>query len=131
MGSSVQTGGEGDATLEIEKSDAFWSLELMGGGGDGVEETEVEGHFAQGLYGVGVEEDIAFAAGARDFLNGLDDTGFVVSGHEGDEGGVWPDCFEDRVGLNGSVRVGFDEGDVVAFGLKGLCGGEDGVVFDG
>ncbi len=82
LSAPVQAGGQGETAFEVEKSHPFGSVELVCGGGDGVEGSKVHGHFAQGLYGVSVEKDSALAAGARDLFDGLDDAGFVVGGHE-------------------------------------------------
>ncbi len=41
-----------------------------------------EGHFSEGLHGVGVKKNTALAACARDFLDRLYDAGLVVGGHE-------------------------------------------------
>lgn len=78
-----------------------------------------------------MEKDVLLAAAGCDGLDGLNDTGLVVGGHDRDEGGVWANCCEDGLGLHGAVCVGSNEGDLVAFRLEGFGCGENGVVFDG
>lgn len=131
LSASVEAGCEWDPVFEVEKSDAFWALEFVSGSGGGVDGAEIDWQFADGLDGVGVAEDVFLATGLGDFGDGLDDAGFVIGGHEGDEDGVWADGFCDGFCVDGAVLIWGDEGDLEPLFLEVFCGGEDGVVFDG
>ena len=49
---------------------------------------DVDGDLADGLDGVGVEEDALLVADFADLADGLDDADFVVGVHDGDEDGL-------------------------------------------
>jgi len=49
-------------------------------------------NLADCLGGVSVKRDFAFTTDRTDFCNRLQNSGFIVRGHDGDQNGVGPQC---------------------------------------
>ena len=76
-----------DVAADDERADAEWAAEFVGGDGHcgGAEFAEAERKLAGGLGGIGVERDVVRIADGGQLGDGLDDAGFVVGEHGGDE----------------------------------------------
>ena len=79
---------------------------------------DVDGDLADGLGGVGVEEDFVLAAQLADLLHGLDDADLVVDHHDGDEGGLLADGLLQVGHLDPALGVDRQVGDLEALGLQ-------------
>ena len=75
---------------------------------------DIQWQFAGGLYGVGVEEDIAGAADSGDFLNWKDNASLIVGEHDGYHRGVFSDGFVNGVHINLPGAVHGNPSDVTA-----------------
>ena len=78
-----------DVVAHDERADAERAAEFVGGDGHrgDAELAEVDRQFAGDLGGVGVERDVVLVANRGEFGDRLDDAGFVVGEHGGDEAG--------------------------------------------
>ena len=76
-------------------------------------------------------EDVAAAADGGDFLDGEKDAGFVVSPHDGNDGGVGANLFLQEMEVDGAVGFDGHEGDGVALFLEELAVVEGGGMFNG
>lgn len=96
----------------------------MAGEGEQVdlERVDVDRDFAGGLHGVGVEINIGFFGDAADVFEGLDGAEFVVSVHDGDEGGFWAEGGAQAVGRDEAVAIYGEVADCYAFFFEGLAG---------
>ena len=83
----------------------------------------VNGHLTENLGGIGVKENLAFAANGTNFINGLERAILVVDGHDGDEDGIGLDGVEEGGEVNASGG-GFDGevADVEALAFEGAAG---------
>ncbi len=126
-------GPQWDAFADVEGADALRCVHFVARDRDqvGAEFAEVDGQFADGLHGVGVEERPAAVGENADGLDRLEDARFVVGEHDGDEGGVGTESFADLVGGDEAFGSWGKVGDVDALLFELLSGVEDGVVLDG
>ena len=130
MASAVDLLGDldaGVAAADVERADTLGPVELVAGEREDVDVVglHVDGDLADGLDGVGVEEDALLVADLADLADGLDDADFVVGVHDGDQDGLLRAFGDDgaaevvevdeAVGLDGQV------GDAVAHASPASC----------
>ena len=89
---------------------------------------DIEGDLAEGLNGVGVEEDALLAAGRADAGDVLHDADLVVGVHERDENGPLLERRANGVRRDRSVRLGLEVGDPESFPFERAAGVEHGAV---
>jgi hypothetical protein len=131
--SSALEGLEADArpAADVEGADALGAVELVAGDGEEVDVhgVDVDGDLADGLGGIGVEEDLALAAHAADLGEGLNDADLVVDGHDGDEDGLGAHGGLEIVEGDEAIALDGEVGDVEALLLHGAGRVEDAFVF--
>ena len=74
--------------------------------------------FSKPLNGVGMEQDTLIPTKSANFSDGLEGANFVVSCHDGNQLGIWPDGFTDRFGIYPALVVHRKIRDLEAF-LRG------------
>ena len=89
---------------------------------------DVDGDLADGLDGVGVEDDALFVAERADFLDRLDDADFVVGVHDRDEDGLVVHGALEVFDVDEAVALHGEIGDAEALLFELLAGVEDGLV---
>ena len=73
----------------FEETNAARAAEFVRGAGDEITFAQTfGGHFAEPLDGVGEERDFVGLTNGEEFAPGLDDAGFVVGAHHGDDAGA-------------------------------------------
>ena len=90
---------------------------------------DVDRNLANGLHGVGVEDDAAFAAHLADFRDRLQDADFVVGGHDRDQDGLVVHGALQVVEIDQAILLHRQIGHAVAEFLEMLAGVEHGLVF--
>ena len=90
LDAAVKEWGELNIAAHKECADAERAAEFVGGDGHsgGAEVIEIQRELAGGLGGVGVERDVAVVADFGELGDGLEDAGFIVGEHGGDESGL-------------------------------------------
>ena len=118
------------APAHVERAHALGPVHLVGGDGGEVHVhlLHVEGHLADGLDGVGVEEHFLLFGDLPDFLNRLQHADFVVGVHDGDEDGLVGDSSAQLVQINQAFFAHRQVGDLAAVLLQPLAGVEHGFV---
>src|SRR5437016_2553646 len=83
----VQQLAQARAATDVQSTDALWRVQLVSRNGEQInlERVDVDGNFAGGLHGVGVEIDIGFFSDAANFFERLNGAKLVVGVHDGDE----------------------------------------------
>ncbi len=133
MAAAVNLLGELDARVaaaDVQRADALGAVDLVAGEREQVDvvRLHVDGDLADGLHGVGVEDDALLVAELADLGDGLDDADLVVRVHDADEDGLVVHGalqvfdVDEAVGLHGQV------GDAVAGLFEALAGVERGLV---
>ncbi len=118
------------ATANIESAHTLGAVDLVAGERQHIDVVgdHVDGNLAHRLHCIGVEDDALLMAELADFADGLQDTDFVVGGHDGDEdglvihGALQVFDVDEAIGLHGQI------GDAVAVLLKALAGVEHSLV---
>ena len=85
--------GEAYAALCIQEAHTFGTVKLVGGGGEEVNVVfdDTDRNMADGLNGIGVEQDILFPADFSDLPDRLDGADFIVGIHDGHKAGILAD----------------------------------------
>lgn len=78
----------------------------------------IHGDFADSLSSISVEKDLVLAANLSNFLNGLNDTNFIVDGHDGNNGSIRADSFFELLDVDQSVGLNWEVSDVETFLLQ-------------
>ena len=137
MATAFEQGEEanlGVAAADVEGTYPFGAVELMGGEAEQVEVVglDVEGEFADGLGGVGMEEDAVVVAEGADLADGVKGTDLVIGGHDRDEESLIGEGLCHLVGADGAVLVDGEDGEFDrAVAGQGFEGVEDGLVLGG
>ena len=78
------------AAADVQRADTLGAVDLVAGEREHVDVVllHVDRDLADGLDGVGVEEDALLVAELADLGDGLDDADLVVGVHDGDEDGL-------------------------------------------
>ena len=92
---------------------------------------DIERHLPCCLYSVGVKVDVRFSSNFPDLLYWLEDAGFIVGHHNGDEPGIRTQRPADIVGINLSTAVHRNISDFTSHLFQVLAGIQHGVMFDG
>lgn len=90
----------------------------------------VEGHLADALHRVRVEEHALLAGNLADLRDGLHRADLVVGEHHADQDGLVGDGLADVVRVDQALAVHLQVGDLVALFLEALAGVEHGLVLD-
>ncbi len=100
--SAIEKLTQTSSTADVKGADPLWRIQFVAGDREQIhlERTDVNGDFACGLHGIGVEIDVGFGGDAADFLEGLDGAELVVGVHDGDEQGLRPDGAAKFVEIN-------------------------------
>lgn len=133
LGSAEEHGGQAFGVAGVDGSDALGPVDFVGGDREevGGELFGVDGEFAEGLGGVGVEGDLAAAAEVGDFEDGLHGAGFVVDPLDGNEvGGLGEGLFE-GIEVEAAGGVDGDEDDFGPLLPEGVERFQNGGVLDG
>jgi len=92
---------------------------------------DIQFDFARGLHGIGMEGDAFGAADGGNFLDGKDDTGFVVGEHDGDQCGVLSDGLMNLVYFQLTGPINWNPGHFASAFFEGLPKLDIGRVFHG
>ena len=136
LAAAAEEGVEAEALAEVEGADALGGVELVAAEGEEVngDFPDVDGHFADGLDGVGVDGEAVFLGEGGGLGEGLGDAGLVVHPHEGEEKAVVPGGGGERFPQGGEVEEAAfgdgEAGDAEAGFLHGGERAEDGAVLD-
>src|ERR1700722_4939407 len=78
------------ATADVQGANSFGAVDFMSGEGKQIDlqGVYVDGQFAGGLDGVGMEINVGFSGDTADFFERLHGAEFIVGVHHGDEVGV-------------------------------------------
>src|SRR5882762_9815058 len=131
--SAVEKLPQTSAAADVQGANAFGRINFVAGQGKKIESkrVDVDGDFAGGLHGIGVEIDVGLCGDAADFFEWLDGAELVVGVHDSDKNGFGPDGAAQLLEVNLSFVIGRQIGDAHAFFFESLAGVEDGFVFDG
>ena len=93
VAAAIDLGGHStraDPAANVERADALGSVQLVRGEGEQIDGValDVDGDFAEGLRGIAMKEDTAFAAERSDFGHRLQDADFVIGGHHAHQHGI-------------------------------------------
>jgi len=82
-----QEGSDPRALLDVEHANAFGGVELVAGQAQQIDGAlcKIQRHFADHLYGVGMERDAFAGHHLGDLLDGEDHTGLIVGVHDRDQ----------------------------------------------
>ena len=121
------------AAADVQHTDPFGSIDFVAGDAEKIDRAglHVERHLADGLGGVGVEDDAAFVAQPADLGDRVDRADLVVGGHDRDQHGSIGDGVGDGVGRNPSMLVAGNDGDLPAFAGQPFDRVENGLVLGG
>ena len=88
LSAAPKEGGEGESASFVEGADAFGAVAFVGGeaGEVDAEGVEVDWNFSEGLGHVAEDEGSGGVGEAHDGVKVLENAGFVVGGHDADEG---------------------------------------------
>lgn len=120
MGATVEHGGEPDAATNEESADALGRVDLVAREGEEIDffewavGAEIDGQFACGLNGVGVEERaFGMSVGYSGELgDGLNDAGLVVGEDNADEFGIGAESGFERGWLDEALWSAGEKGDL-------------------
>ena len=114
------------AAAHIESAHALGAINFVAGdrGNVNVVVDNVERRLADNLHGVAVEDDALLVADFANLADGLQDTDFVVGGHDGDQDGLVVDGTLQVVDVDEAVGLHRQIGDAIAVLLQALAGVE-------
>ena len=133
MTSAVQHRLQQSSLPDIDGSNTLRGVHLVAGDGKQVtsDAIYIQRHLPRCLYAVGVEIDVRFGGDLADLFYWLEDAGFIVGHHDGDESGIFAQSPADIVGVNLSPAVHRYVGDFTSHLFQVLAGIQHGVMFDG
>ena len=91
----------------------------------------VDRNFPRRLYCVRMEVHIGFGGDFADPFDRLQDSGFIVGQHDGDEPGVWPQGATNIVRINQALAVDRNIGDFAVGCRQMLAGIQHRMMLDG
>src|ERR1700722_1683348 len=110
---AVKNGSDRHAGAQVQSADALGPVKFVSGDGKQIdaEAVDIDGEFAGGLHGVGVEEDSGGARDLADFFDGLNGAELVVGMHDGDERGIVAHGAANIFGIDEAIVADSDVGD--------------------
>lgn len=120
-----------DPLSDHQGADAFGAIELVSAEADEIKPQVVrfERDVSKGLGGIAVEDDSAVSADLCEFLQGLQDTNFVVGGHDAHQPCLRPDRQLELGWGDQAIGLGFEQRNLESFPLELAEWIQHGVVF--
>ena len=133
MASAVEHWLKDGSLAHVDCADTLWSVQFVSGDREQVaaETFYFDWHLPCRLYRVGVKINVGFGGDLANLLDGLQDAGFVVRHHDGDELGVRAQGAADVVGINQAAAIHGDVGDFASHRFQMLAGVQHRMMLDG